>query len=307
MKKIQLGNSDLMVSEVGLGCMRISSLNITETMELIETAIDCGINFFDHADIYGKGQSEIIFGHAIKELNIERESIIIQSKCGIDQIEGTFNYGKDYILKSVDGILERLQTDYLDVLLLHRPDALVEPKEVNEAFEILKSNGKVRHFGVSNHSGIMIDLLKKDLTVDLITNQIQLSIMHTPSIDYGLNFNNRSALGTDHSAGIIEYSRLNDMTLQAWSPFYSGYFEAVFVDNEDYPEINTAMQKIADKYNVTKEAIAVSFIKRHPANIQTIVGTTNPERVRKISKVSTFELTHTEWYDLYKAAGNKLP
>lgn len=307
MKKIKLGKSDLMVSEVGLGCMRISALNITEAMELIQTSLEVGINFFDHADIYGKGQSEIIFGHALKELNIDRESIIIQSKCGIDQIEGTFNFGKDYILKSVDGILERLQTDYLDILLLHRPDALVDPKEVNEAFTILKNNGKVRHFGVSNHSGIMIDLLKKDLSVELITNQIQLSIMHTPSIDYGLNFNNRSALGTDHAAGIIEYSRINDMALQAWSPFYSGYFEAVFVDNEDYPVINNAMQVIANKYQVSKEAVAVSFIKRHPAKIQTIIGTTNPERVRKISKVSSFELTHTEWYDLYKAAGNDLP
>ncbi len=307
MEKIRLGLSNLEVSVVGLGCMRMASKNITEAVAVVQAALDAGINFFDHADIYGKGQSEIIFGHAMRELKLDRESIIIQSKCGINQTEGTFDYSKDYILESVDGILERLQTDYLDILILHRPDVLVEPKEVAEAFDILKANGKVRHFGVSNHSGIMIDLLKKDLNVDLITNQIQLSIMHTPVFDYGLNFNNRSSLGTDHSAGIVEYSRLNDMTLQAWSPFYHGYFEAVFVDNENYPLINEAMQIVADKYGVSKEAVAVAWINRHPAKIQTIVGSMTPSRIERIGKVSDFEMTRKEWYDLYKAAGNKLP
>lgn len=307
MNKIELGKSGLLVSEVGLGCMRLASKNITEVVDVVKTALECGINFFDHADIYGKGESEIIFGHALKELGIDRESIIIQSKCGIDQVDNTFNFSKEYIINSVNGILDRLQTDYIDILLLHRADALVEPKQVSEAFDYLKKSGKVRHFGVSNHSGIMIDLLKSELNVDLITNQIQMSIMHTPAIDYGFNFNNKSSLGTDYAAGIIEYSRLNSMTLQAWSPFYAGYFEAIFIDNDDYPEINACMQKIADQYGVTKEAVAVSFINRHPAKIQTIVGTTTPSRIRKISKVSDFKLTHKEWYDLYQAAGNKLP
>lgn len=307
MNKFELGNSGLLVSEVALGCMRMADKDVNEAKTIIKTALDCGINFYDHADIYGKGQSEIIFGQAIKELGVDRSSIIIQSKCGIDQVNGTFNYSKDYILESVDGILDRLQTDYIDILLLHRADALVDPLEVRDAFDILKKYGKVRHFGVSNHSGIMIDLLQKHLNVDLIANQIQLSIMHTPSIDYGFNFNNKSSLGTDYAAGIIEYSRLNNITLQAWSPFYAGYFEAVFVDNDDFPELNKEMQLIADKYNVTKEAIAVAWIRRHPANIQVIVGTMTPDRIQRISKVSDFKITHKEWYDLYKAAGNQLP
>lgn len=307
MNKFELGNSGLLVSEVALGCMRMADKDVNEAKTIIKTAIDCGINFYDHADIYGKGQSEIIFGQAIKELGVDRSSIIIQSKCGIDQVNGTFNYSKDYILESVDGILDRLQTDYIDILLLHRADALVDPLEVRDAFDILKKYGKVRHFGVSNHSGIMIDLLQKHLNVDLIANQIQLSIMHTPSIDYGFNFNNKSSLGTDYAAGIIEYSRLNNITLQAWSPFYAGYFEAVFVDNDDFPELNKEIKLIADKYNVTKEAIAVAWIRRHPANIQVIVGTMTPDRIQRISKVSDFKITHKEWYDLYKAAGNQLP
>lgn len=307
MKQIQLGTSDLLVSTVGLGCMRMAKKSLEETKEIIQAALDSGINFFDHADIYGGGDSESIFGEAMHAMNIDRSSIIIQSKCGINKDEGTFDFSKEHILKSVDGILERLQTDYIDVLLLHRPDALVEPKEVSEAFDILKNNGKVRHFGVSNQTGFMIDLLKSELNVELIVNQVQLSIMHTSMFDFGMNMNIKNDMGTDYTAGVVEYARLNKMTLQAWSPFYAGYFKAVFVDNEDYPEINEAMQVVADKYGVTKEAIAVAWIDRHPANIQTIVGTMNPDRIRRISKVSDVSLTRKEWYDLYKAAGNILP
>lgn len=307
MKKIKLGTSNLEVSTVGLGCMRMASKTLDETKEIIQTALDAGINFFDHADIYGKGQSEVIFGQAFKEMGIDRESVIVQSKCGINQDEGTFDFSKDHILKSVDGILERLQMDYIDVLLLHRPDALVEPSEVSEAFDILKANGKVRHFGVSNQTGIMIDLLKSKLNVELIVNQVQLSIMQSAMFDFGMNMNIQSDMGIDRTNGVVEYARLNNMTLQAWSPFYAGFFKAVFVDNEDYPEINEAMKVIADKYGVTKEAIAVAWIDRHPANIQTIVGSMNPERIKRICDVKKVTLTRKEWYDLYKAAGNLLP
>lgn len=307
MKKIPLGKTNMEVSEVALGCMRMADMSVEAASVVVKTALDEGINFFDHADMYGKGKSELVFGEVLKRLGVDRESIYIQSKCGIDVENGTFNYEKQYILDCVEGILKRLQTDYIDVLLLHRGDALVDPKEVSEAFNILKASGKVRHFGVSNHSGMMIDLLNKYLDVELVANQVQMSIMHTPSIDYALNFNNRSALGTDHAAGMIEHARIHDMTLQAWSPFYAGYFEAVFVDNPDYPVINEAMEKIANKYGVSKEAVAVAWISRHPAQIQTLIGSMNSDRIKRICKVRDFRLTHTEWYDLYKAAGNTLP
>ena len=171
------------------------------------------------------------------------------------------------------------------MLLLHRPDALVEPKEVNEAFNELKASGKVRHFGVSNQSGMMIDLLKSEVEVPLVANQLQLGIMQTAMLDYGMNFNVQSAMGTDHAAGIMEYSRINKMTIQAWSPFYAGFFKAVFVDNE---------------------AIAVAWIERHPAQIQTIIGSMNPDRIRRIGESYKATLTRKEWYDLYKAGGNQL-
>lgn len=307
MKTIKLGTSDLDVSTVGLGCMRMAAKTVEEAKDIIQAALDSGINFFDHADIYGKGQSEVVFGEAVKQMGLDRSKMIIQSKCGINQEEGTFDFSKEYILKSVDGILERLQMDYIDVLLLHRPDALVEPKEVSEAFDILKANGKVRHFGVSNQTGMMIDLLKSELNVELIVNQVQLSIMHTTMFDFGMNMNINSDHGIDRTNGVVEYARLHKMTLQAWSPFYAGFFKAVFVDNPDYPEINACMQTIADAYGVSKEAIAVAWIDRHPANIQTIIGSMNPERIKRIGEIDKVQLTRKEWYDLYKAAGNLLP
>lgn len=284
-----------------------ASKTLEEAKEIIQAALDSGINFFDHADMYGGGQSEIIFGQALKALGVDRESIIIQSKCGINKAEDTFDFSKEHILKSVDGILERLQIDYLDVLLLHRPDALVEPKEVSEAFDILKESGKVRHFGVSNQTGIMIDLLKTEVNVDLIANQVQLSVMHTPMFDFGINMNIKNERGIDYTSGVMEYTRINKMTIQAWSPFYDGFFKAVFMDNDDYPEINAALQVLADKYNVSKEAVAVAWINRHPAKIQTIIGSMNPDRIKRISKLGDVSLSRKEWYDLYKAAGNTLP
>ena len=306
MNIIKLGSTDIDVSSIALGCMRMQDKSLEEAKEVIQAALDIGITLFDHADMYGDGKSELIFGQAMKEMGIDRDSIFIQSKCGINRVESTFDFSKQYILDSVDGILERLGTDYLDMLLLHRPDALVEPKEVNEAFNELKASGKVRHFGVSNQSGMMIDLLKSEVEVPLVANQLQLSIMQTAMLDYGMNFNVQSAMGTDHAAEIMEYSRINKMTIQAWSPFYAGFFKAVFVDNEDYPEINAKMKELGEKYGVSSEAIAVAWIERHPAQIQTIIGSMNPDRIRRIGESYKATLTRKEWYDLYKAGGNQL-
>ncbi|QIK58145.1 aldo/keto reductase family oxidoreductase [Erysipelothrix sp. HDW6A] len=305
MKYQILGNSDLNVSNIGLGCMRMSSKTLAEAKQIINTALECGINFFDHADIYGKGQAEVIFGEAFKELGIERSSVIIQTKCGINQ--GTFDFSKEHILKSVDESLERLQTDYIDVLLLHRPDALMEPEEINEAFKELKASGKVRWFGVSNQNPYQTQLLANSLDVPLLCNQVQFSIAHTPMLDFGFNVNMGDGPAINRDGGIIEYARLNNMTLQAWSPFYSGYFDKVFVDHPDFPELNEAMSIVGKNYNISNEAVAVAWILRHPANIQTIIGSMNPERIQRICQASEVKITHREWYDLYKAAGNRLP
>lgn len=305
MKKIKLGTSDLNVSEISLGCMRMGDLSKKEATDVIHNALELGIDFFDHADIYAGGKSEEIFADAIDMNPSIREKMVIQTKAGIRK--GYFDFSKEHILNSVDESLKRLKTDYIDVFLLHRPDTLVEPEEVAEAFSTLKSSGKVRHFGVSNQTPMQIELLKKYVEQDLIANQLQFSIMHTPMIDAGIQMNTKFENSVDRDGGILDYSRLNDMTIQAWSPFQYGFFEGVFIDHEKFPELNTKLQEIGDKYNIDKSAVAVAWILRHPAKIQTIVGTMNTERLTNIAKASDITLTREEWYDIYQVAGNILP
>lgn len=305
MKKIIMANGSITASEIGLGCMRIASLDKNEVNNLINTALDCGINFFDHADIYGQGKSEEIFSESLSMSPSLREKIILQSKCAIRP--GMYDYSKEHILNSVDGILKRLKTDYLDILLLHRPDTLMEPEEVSEAFEKLYDEGKVRNFGVSNHNSMQIELLNKYLKNKITINQLQFSIMHTGIIDSGLNVNMKNSPAIDRDNSILEYCRLNDITIQAWSPYQYGFFEGTFIDNPKFPELNKKLKELAEKYNVSSTAIATAWILRHPAKIQTIVGTTNENRLRDICTASNLNLTRQEWYEIYLSAGNMLP
>lgn len=306
MNKIKLGTSELEVSEISLGCMRMSELSKQDASYVIENALENGVDFFDHADIYGGGTSEEIFADAIGMNPSVREKMILQTKCGI-RPGVAFDFSKEHILNSVDGSLKRLKTDYIDVLLLHRPDALVEPEEVAEAFTQLKESGKVRNFGVSNQNPMQIELLKKYVDQDLIVNQLQLSVMFTPMIDAGLNVNMQHDPAIVRDGSILDYSRLNDMTIQAWSPFQYGMFKGVFVGNDKFPEVNAKLSELAEKYNVTDSAIAIAWILRHPAKIQPIVGTMNTQRLTDIVRASDVQLTREEWYEIYMAAGNKLP
>lgn len=305
MKTITLNNTNLSIPEIGMGCMRIVELENADAVKgWVDTALEHGINFFDHADIYGKGRCEELFGQVLTPSL--REKIILQSKCSI-RPGIAFDFSKEHILNSVDGILKRLNTEYLDILLLHRPDALMEPEEVADAFRILKESGKVRHFGVSNQTPMQMELLSKYCDEPLLINQLQLSIAHCPMINSGINANMYNDSGINRDGGVLEYCRLKDITIQAWSPFQYGMFEGIFLGNEKFAELNKVIDNLAEKYNVTNSAIAVAWILRHPAGIQTIVGTTNKERIAQISKASEIRLTREEWYALYMAAGNKLP
>lgn len=304
MKTVTISENISPVSQIGIGCMRIPQLSIEEVQRLIDSSMDCGINFFDHADIYGAGKSEEVFGQALSKA--KREQMVIQSKCAI-RPGICFDFSKDYIISSVDGILKRLQTDYLDILLLHRPDALVEPEEVAEAFDQLYKEGKVKNFGVSNHNPMQIELLNAYCEQKIKVNQIQYSIAHCPTIDAGLNVNMENAAGIDRDDSVIAYSRLHKIQLQAWSPFQYGMFKGTFIGNELFPELNKVMTRLAEKYQVTENAIAIAWILRHPAKMQAIVGTTNLERIIGISKAADITLTREEWYELYMAAGKTLP
>ena len=301
----ELGQTGLQVSRIALGCMRMATLSDQEASRVLETSLEERINFFDHADIYGGGQSEIRFASAMKELGIRREDIILQSKCGIRK--GYFDFSKDYILQSVDGILERLDTDYLDVLCLHRPDALMEAEEVAEAFYLLEKAGKVRHFGVSNQNIYQMELLQSYLDKPLAVNQLQLSPAHTPLIDAGLHVNMKDDVATMRDGGLIDYCQLKKVTIQAWSPFLIDLQKGIFANHPDYTELNRTLEEIAERYNVSHETIVVAWILRHPAKIQTIAGSMNVDRLKRIAQANKFELTRPEWYDIYKSAGNFLP
>lgn len=305
MRTIEISNGEIIASEIALGCMRIADMPIKDVSKLITSALEEGINFFDHADIYGGGKSEEVFGKVLKEMTGIREKIFIQTKCGIR--DGYYDFSKAHILEAVDGSLKRLKTDYIDVLLLHRPDALVEPEEVAEAFSILHASGKVRNFGVSNHNPMQIELLSQYLNQRLIVNQLQLSMTNTGMIDSGLNVNMQIDKSIDRDGSVLDYCRLNGITIQAWSPFQYGFFEGVFLDNPKFKTLNDEMDKIAKFYDVPKSAIPIAWILRHPAKIQPIVGTTNVKRLKEICQASNITLTRKEWYDLYKATGNKLP
>ena len=306
MRTIPLGTSTLEVPVIALGCMRITGLEQKELEHYLQKCMEMGINFFDHADIYGGGECERHFAKALPMTSSVREKIILQSKCAI-RPGVMYDFSKEYLIQSVDGILERLQTEYLDVLLLHRPDALMEPEEVAAAFDELERTGKVRHFGVSNHKPSQIELLKKCVKQDLLVDQLQLSIPFSGMIASGMEVNMLSEGSYDHDGSVLDYCRLKDMTIQAWSPFGTDNWGGVFLVQERYAKLNEALQEMAERYGVTPTTIAAAWILRHPAHIQVIAGTTSEKRMEEIAQAAKITLTRQEWYQLYLAAGHILP
>lgn len=304
MKYVKIAH-EMDASEIILGCWRIADMEHSDVSRLIRTAMDLGINVFDHADIYGDGVCEEKFAKAAAFTPEERSRVIIQSKCGI--CKGYYDFSKEHILRSVEGSLKRLRTEYLDVLLLHRPDALMEPGEVAEAFARLHASGKVRCFGVSNFNSLKIELLQKYLPHKIAVNQMQLSIANAGMLDADIHANLKDDWSCMRDASVMDYCRLHEITLQAWSPLQYGFLKTVFLDDQNYPELNQKLRELSEKYNVTPAAIAIAWILRLPAKIQPVLGTTKPDRLAEICRASDISLTRPEWYALYLSAGNYLP
>ena len=309
MKTIKIPHSDLTISSVVLGLMRIAKMSDAEIRTLFDAAVDAGVTMIDHADVYGGAPHvcEARFGEAVKLSAADRGRIMIQTKAGIRP--GYFDFSSEHIIEAVNGSLKALRTDYIDVLLLHRPDTLVEPEDVAKAFDTLNAAGKVRHFGVSNQTPGQIEVLKSAVHQPLLFNHVQLSIAHANLFAQGIAVNMD---GLDQSisrdVGLLDYSRLKGMTLQAWSPVQQGFFEGVFIgDREHYAELNDVMDELATKYAITPTGIAIAWITRHPANLQVVLGTTKPDRVRESVAGSDVTLTREEWYRLFRAAGHTLP
>ena len=304
MKRITVG-SKIDASAVAMGCMRIKDA-AENADRIINTALECGIDYFDHADIYGGGECEEVFGKFLGSNKSVRDKITVQTKCAIRK--GFYDFSKEHIINSVEGSLKRLKTDYVDVLLLHRPDTLMEPEEVAEAFSLLESEGKVKYFGVSNHNEKQIELLKTAVKQPLIINQLQLSIPESGMITSGLNVNMKNDESVMHDGGLLEYSRIKGITIHAWSPFQQGFIKKPFIgDRENFPELNKRLEELAEQYNAEPITIASAWILRHPANIQLISGSMNPDRIKAICKGADITLTREEWYSVYLAAGFRLP
>ncbi|MFP3155971.1 aldo/keto reductase [Lachnospiraceae bacterium ZAX-1] len=305
MRTIQLGTSDLQVPTLALGCMRINGTDKKTAESFVKTALELGANFFDHADCYGDGECESVFADVVGMNSTVREKLLIQSKCGIRK--GQFDFSKEHIIEAVEGSLKRLKTDYLDVLLLHRPDALVEPEEVAEAFDILVAGGKVRNFGVSNQDPNLIQLLQKFVRQPIVANQLQLSITNATMITQTMNMNMLDDMAINRDNGVLNFCRLHHITIQPWSPFQYGFFEGIFLGNEKFPKLNAKIDEIAKKYNVANTTIALAWLLRHPAKMQPVTGTMNPERLKDCVKATDITLTREEWYGIFLAAGHRLP
>ena len=309
MKHIHIANGPQNASQIILGCMRMPALSADDAAAVIRTAYEQGINFFDNATCYGEdGEAETRFGDAFRMTGIPRGDVYIQSKCGLLFKDGEFNWSKETILSAVDDSLRRMKLDYLDALLLHRPDLLYEPEQVAEAFDALESSGKVRFFGVSNVPSMMLAVLRRYVRRPLVINQLQFSLDQSQLIDQALYMNNLAAdRSLDRDNGTLDYCRLHDITVQAWSPLQRGFFGGCFVGDPDFPELNRVLGELAEQYGVSPTAIAIAWILRHPAKIQAIVGTMNPAHLKDICAAGDIVLTHNEWYRLYLASGKFLP
>ncbi len=306
MNNILLGNSNMQVSQLALGLMRSSLYEANEMQTLLEKATELGINFVDHADIYAwKNCAEEVYGQVMLQAPHLKDKFLVQTKCGI--CRGYYDFSYEHIIESVNTSLKRMNIDHIDVLLLHRPDALMEPEEVARAFDDLEAAGKVRHFGVSNMNPGQIENLKRCVRQELVANQLQLSITHAPMIDAGFYVNTTDDRAIVRESGILEYSQIKGMTIQGWSILQASWEQGTFLDNSEFSELNQVLERLSDKYGITKSAIAVAWILRHPAKIQPITGTVNPAHLEELTKAFDITLTRQEWYELYQADGKKIP
>ncbi len=289
-----------------LGCRRWASLSPAAAERLFFVAREEGVRCFDHADIYGGGQAESIFGELLAKRPSEREQIILQSKCAIRKQNGHNYYDQSaaYMLEAVDGILRRLRTEYLDILLLHRPDVLTAPEEVAEAFDRLHASGKVRQFGVSNYGAMQIHLLQQYLRHKIVIDQVQASLAHPLIVSSCFTANMCGGVPAD---GILDYGRLNNIALQIWSPLQMSDGKTLFLGNEQYAALNAKLAELGEAWQATPAAIAIAWLLRIPAGIQVVTGTTDPQHLKSVCRAAGIRLTRADWYDLYHAAGHPLP
>ncbi len=303
----QISGTDLMVSRIVYGCMTLP-VDPRAALNALRAALDCGITMFDHADVYQRGAAEAMFAAIWRDEPGLRQRIVLQSKCGIRQAGDPtaqdpkrYDLSREHILRAVEGSLQRLATDYLDILVLHRPDALVEPDEVAEAFTRLTAAGKVRYFGVSNHNGAQIELLRRAIGAPLIVNQLQFSVLHSHLVNAGIITNQNDPPHAVRGDGTLEYCRAHDITIQAWSPLARGQVSGHLPADADERTRRTAalVAELAAQHRVAPEAIVLAWVLRHPARMQAVIGTTDPTRIAACVAALGVTLSREEWYRLF--------
>ena len=304
MREVSIGGARF--PAIAVGCMGLNKLDGEGVRAFLSASLDAGVYFFDHADIYGGGECESLFGEAMVRLGVARDAYVLQSKCGI--VPGKmYDFSEEHILASVDGSLRRLRTDRLDFLLLHRPDALMRPEEVAAAFDKLAASGKVLRFGVSNMHPYQIELLQSCVRRPICVNQLQFSPAHAGMITAGLEANMRTEGAASHDGYVLDYCRLHGIAIQAWSPLRYGLLEGVYLDDPRFASLNACLARIAGERGVAKSAIVAAWILRHPAAMQVVTGTSNARRLSEMAEGAQIELSRAEWYEIYLSAGNRLP
>ena len=305
MKRYGLENLDMTVPAIGLGCMRIGDMSVSELEKWVEGALELGLDFFDHADIYAGGRSEEKFGLLLRQKPNLRDQMIIQTKCGIKS--NGYDLSKEHIIKSTEDSLRRLNTEFVEVLMLHRPDLLMEGETIADAFDTLHRSGKVKYFAVSNMNGNQMDQIKRHTSHRLLFNQIQLSLVHAPALDELVYFNTMDDRAIPRTSGIIEYCEHSQIKIQCWSALQASWEEGTFLKHPAYKPLNDKLEEIADRYDVTPAAVAIAWLLRHPSQFMPITGTTSLDHLKNLSQAVTIQLSREEWYALYTSAGRQLP
>ncbi|UKA65756.1 aldo/keto reductase [Arthrobacter sp. FW306-05-C] len=313
------------MQEVIYGCMGLGgswsgepheARHVDQAAAAVQAALDAGITLFDHADIYRTGKSEAVFGEVLAGTPGLRERIRLQTKCGIRLnergLQTHYDLSRDAILERVNGSLKRLRTDYVDILLLHRPDPLADPAEVASAVGQLMAEGKVRQLGVSNMSAAQIEVLQDRLETPVVANQLEMSLLKRAWLESQVLVNHPEHLDYSFPHGTVEYCTRNNISLQAYGALARGAYTGAEPENPGSAEAATAelVAQLAGEYGATGEAILLGWLMKHPAGIAPVIGTVNPDRIRACGDAARAAqaMSRADWYKLWVTArGSNIP
>ena len=326
MERMRLGRGGPLVSRLAYGCAalggpwdagELTQERRRKALAALEAALDAGVDHFDLADVYAFGKAERAFSEIWQLDPSLRARVVVQSKCGVvrsaddtSRAETYYDSSREHILAAARGSMGRLGVDYLDLLVLHRPDVLLEPEEVAAAFDRLHAGGEVRHFGVSNYAPGQVELLQAALDRPLLVNQLQVSLAHPDLIDDAVVVNDTSPDRPVRGFGTLAYCMQRSITVQAWAPLGAG---GLVRDDDAGADprllaVRRELAAVARERGAHPAAVAIAWILRHPAGIQPLLGGRTPDEIRTAAQGIDLTLTRAEWYRLFNASrGTPVP